>query len=473
MNITKINLAENYQLVLDSINEADYISFDTEFTGLSEGVIRVHQYETLQDRYVKIKRNTEAHWICQLGVCTFKFIPDSDTYSAQIFNFYMHPEHRDLKVSMSSMSFLVENGFDMNLLFKDSIACNKPGFTPWKTRESRYGSFELSNKKQEIMDNYEAQILAFIKSPEKSMQILMPSEYIKKTFFSSHGVACHFKYLEIKADKQTPLLILIKKAGKKVVEYMPKRDIDTESETNESEPSLINIVKVLLSKKVPLIGHYMVLDVAFLYDHFVGPLPDTVEEFRKLVLDSFPTLYDTKYIMKSLFANIKFIKKTSVEDLYAYCKKRKELIGKVKIEVDPRFNLTQQAHEAGYDAYMTGYIFITFANFLANPSDIHLSSGKICLQGHYKEFLDITAPNIEDYAFSTVIKVISLQRLSAKKVSKLMSEIGDNFVIQEQIRTFYVEFFEIEESLEFIIEKLNTQGVFKAAGFEDRHLISE
>ena len=61
MNIIKSNLSENLDLVLESINEADYIAFDTEFTGLSDGEIRTHQYESLEDRYQKIKLNIEQY----------------------------------------------------------------------------------------------------------------------------------------------------------------------------------------------------------------------------------------------------------------------------------------------------------------------------------------------------------------------------------------------------------------------------
>ena len=139
------------------------------------------------------------------------------------------------------------------------------------------------------MNDYEQKILEFISSDKKSFNIVMPNEYVKKTFFSGHGVAKKFKCLDMKADKQNPLLILFKKSKNKVPQYVPDNNLldDLEnpefSETfkkHKNEPSVTPIIKALLSKKVPLIGHNLILDLAFLYDHFLSPLPSTIEEFR-------------------------------------------------------------------------------------------------------------------------------------------------------------------------------------------------
>ena len=322
-----------------------------------------------------------------------------------------------------------------------------------------------------MLKEYEENILQFIQSDSKNMKILMHNQHIKKLFFGSHGVAQKFKYLEMKADKQNPLLVLFKKNGKKVVQYLPT--LEKKTENLDLEPTITPIILALLSKKIPLIGHYMILDLAFLYDHFIGPLPNTIDEFRKGILNSFPPIYDTKYIAKTLFANVKFLKKTSVEDLFSYCKKRKELCNLVKISPDPRFNISLQAHEAGYDAYMTGYIFITFTKFLPNASDIHQAMGKICIQGHYKEFIDVTIVNEEDFNFSNVIKINSIQDpIQINELAKKMSIYADNFIIQEGLNSFFVEFYEIDERINDVIEDINNTGIFRAIKFIDRNLLT-
>lgn len=456
-------------LVLECINDADFIAFDTEFTGLSNGEFRMHQYESLQDRYLKIKVNIEEFWLCQLGISTFKYIPEQDVYTAQVFNIYTNPKHRKLGLTVSSMSFLVANGFDMNLLFRDGIDCIREGNVVWNNQNSRYGCFGLSEANENAMAAYEKQILDWIGSNEKSMDILMPSQYVKKTFFGTHGVSRKFKYLEMKADKVNPLLILLKKNPKRLPEYTnPAKEVLAPT---EAEVSLLPVIQSLLSKKVPLIGHYMVLDLAFMYDHFIGPLPPTIEEFRKALLDNFPPIYDTKYITKSVLKAVKFIKHTSVEDLFAYCKKRKELNTLVKIVPDERFAISEQAHEAGFDAYMTGYIFITFLKYLKEPIEMKLAKGKVCLQGHYKEYIDLNEPNAEDYCFNNVLKLVSNKFMHISEVSKEMSRFADNFIIQERIDTFFVEFYEADEKIDEILARVNSEESLKAVKFEDRNSI--
>lgn len=48
--------------------------------------------------------------------------------------------------------------------------------------------------------------------------------------------------------------------------------------------------------KKPWIGHNMTLDVALFMHHFVCELPSTLPQFRELMSETFPRVYDTKYV---------------------------------------------------------------------------------------------------------------------------------------------------------------------------------
>lgn len=472
MNISKSNFVSSSQEILNSINEADFISFDTEFTGLSTGLFRIHQYESIEDRYYKIKQHIEQFWVCQLGISTFKQKENPLEYEAKVFNIYMYPAHRTLNMSMSSMSFLVENGFDMNFLFKEAIPCVKTTDPSWNTCTSRLGSYSLSEKNRLYVERVENEVVEFLKSNQKTMQVPLETEYQKKLLLGSDGIAPRFRHLEMKCDKKAPLILTLKKNNKKVPEYFPKNRLGEESEDENEVPTMTTIIQALLSKKVPLIGHYMILDVAFLYDHFIGPLPQTLEEFRQSVNLIFPPLFDTKYISKSLFSSIKFIKKTSVEDLYSYCKKRKELNQLVSITPHENFNLSTQAHEAGYDAYMTGCIFIHFLKFLPKPEDMQKTAGKICVQGHYKEYIDIYSTNIDNFNFENVIKVKLVNKVTAQELSLRLSKFADVFVIQEDEYCFFAEFYQVNcDKIEEILICLSGQDGVKAGKFIHRNLI--
>lgn len=68
-------------------------------------------------------------------------------------------------------------------------------------------------------------------------------------------------------------------------------------QTTFTEQDLVDRVKFRLHKTRPiLVGHNCMLDLMFLYSCFIGPLPDTVEEFQKLLHGLFPMIVDTKYM---------------------------------------------------------------------------------------------------------------------------------------------------------------------------------
>jgi len=69
------------------------------------------------------------------------------------------------------------------------------------------------------------------------------------------------------------------------------------------------------------------------------------------------------------FFDKKVVRKTGVETLFDDCQKNKKLKDNIKISLAPGFESYSnaqadgKAHEAGYDAYMTGFIFATFMKY--------------------------------------------------------------------------------------------------------------
>jgi hypothetical protein len=55
--------------------------------------------------------------------------------------------------------------------------------------------------------------------------------------------------------------------------------------------------KHLKEKRVVLVGHNCFMDLVYFYHHFIGKLPDTVEEFKVQVHHVFPLVIDTKYLV--------------------------------------------------------------------------------------------------------------------------------------------------------------------------------
>lgn len=110
-----------------------------------------------------------------------------------------------------------------------------------------------------------------------------------------------------------------------------------------------------------------------MYDKFFHPLPETHKEFKMMFKKEFPVLYDTKYMLgnSTIISNdigfqidlssfykalLKYYNSPPFIKIDENFKEYKFIQG----EEDPLF-----AHEAGYDALVTGYVFFKSLGILS------------------------------------------------------------------------------------------------------------
>ncbi|MCA9459678.1 MAG: hypothetical protein KC550_03975, partial [Nanoarchaeota archaeon] len=74
------------------------------------------------------------------------------------------------------------------------------------------------------------------------------------------------------------------------------------------------IFELINELKKPLVGHFPILDLLFIYDAFIDDLPNNYVGFVKEINKIFPVLYDTKLIAKYFENHIDI--KNSLEGLY-------------------------------------------------------------------------------------------------------------------------------------------------------------
>ena len=109
----------------------------------------------------------------------------------------------------------------------------------------------------------------------------------------------------------------------------------------------------------PLVGHNMHFDLAFLFEQFVAPLPASFTEFALEWRKLFGAVYDTK----ALAGSTGDFNKTQLSHLFYRCQKDKRISNNLLFAfdeaADPKFGAYKQsggqAHDAGFDAYMTGH----------------------------------------------------------------------------------------------------------------------
>ena len=123
----------------------------------------------------------------------------------------------------------------------------------------------------------------------------------------------------------------------------------------KAEIGFTQVIQALIDAKKPIIAHNPQMDILFVYEQFIAPLPDSFLEFCSEWRKLFPCIYDTRIIGKATLEQC--FSKIGTD------KKYKGILGfAFDSDVDSQFATYEshaQAHDAGYDAYMTGLVFAT------------------------------------------------------------------------------------------------------------------
>ncbi|GKY95771.1 hypothetical protein MPSEU_000537900 [Mayamaea pseudoterrestris] len=107
-------------------------------------------------------------------------------------------------------------------------------------------------------------------------------------------------------------------------------------------------------RRVPLVVHNGFMDILFLMTHFASPtLPDSLTVCKEMITSYFPVVYDTKVISTEHTA-VWTNEQTNLSNLYNGVVRENPSVLKSIITRED----SQQEHEAAYDAFMTGSIYI-------------------------------------------------------------------------------------------------------------------
>lgn len=134
--------------IKETINNADFFAIDCEFTGLfSERSIT--SYDTPEEYYQKTYDSTQGFILLQFGLTAFK--ANTNKYVYKSYNIYTYPRSKEItfKCQGESMSFLAENGFDFNRLFRDGISCSTLAYA----EKRRANLLERQNERAESIKN--------------------------------------------------------------------------------------------------------------------------------------------------------------------------------------------------------------------------------------------------------------------------------------------------------------------------------
>lgn len=107
----------------DSIESADFLAIDTEFTGLINGP-DVSIFDSPDQYYSTLLQGSTDFLLVQFGLCAFRWDEKTNQYMNESYNFYVFPRGRPgperiFLSQSSSLDFLASQGFDFNKLIRE------------------------------------------------------------------------------------------------------------------------------------------------------------------------------------------------------------------------------------------------------------------------------------------------------------------------------------------------------------------
>ncbi|XP_075021106.1 poly(A)-specific ribonuclease PARN isoform X4 [Calonectris borealis] len=399
----------------------------------------------------------------QFGLCTFKYDHTEEKYIMKSFNFYIFPKpfnrsSPDVKFvcQSSSIDFLANQGFDFNKVFRNGIPylnqeeerqlreqydekrsqANGAGSLSYISPNATKCPVTIPEDQKKFIEKVVEQIEDLLKNEENESLELEPCtgfqrKLIYQTLSWKYPKGIHVETLE--SDKKERYIVISKvneeerkrreqqkqaKEQRTRATYktgilsaascfdlmcLPNIDISSVEELNDAV-GFSRVVHAIANSGKLVIGHNMLLDVMHTIHQFYCPLPDDLSEFKEVTSCVFPRLLDTK-LMASTQPFKEIINNTSLAELE---KRLKEVpFSPPKVESAEGFpsydTASEQLHEAGYDAYITGLCFISMANFLGSflsPPKNHVSARSKLIEPFFNKLflmrvMDIPYLNLE------------------------------------------------------------------------------
>ncbi|XP_053936289.1 poly(A)-specific ribonuclease PARN isoform X2 [Cuculus canorus] len=348
----------------------------------------------------------------QFGLCTFKYDQTEEKYITKSFNFYIFPKpfnrsSPDVKFvcQSSSIDFLANQGFDFNKVFRNGI--------PYLNQEEERQLREQYDEKS-VLRPMGVGSLSYISPNATKCPVTVPDDqkkFIDKVVFQrkliyqtlswKYPKGIHVETLE--SDKKERYIVISKVNEEERRRREQQKQAKEQEELNDAV-GFSRVVHAIANSGKLVIGHNMLLDVMHTIHQFYCPLPDDLSEFKEVTSCVFPWLLDTK-LMASTQPFKEIINNTSLAELE---KRLKEIpFSPPKVESAEGFpsydTASEQLHEAGYDAYITGLCFISMANFLGSflsPPKSHVSARSKLIEPFFNKLflmrvMDIPYLNLE------------------------------------------------------------------------------
>ncbi|KAI5719446.1 hypothetical protein M8J76_010274, partial [Diaphorina citri] len=357
-DINRHNFLEKFDDIKKSIEEAKFIAVDCEFSGLVENpIFKNSLFDSAEERYKKLKEATQGFVIIQIGITTFKYIPQANNYESNVYNFQLCPKwygsDDTILFQRSCLIFLCAHKFDFNEFIYNGISyLNKSDQA--RVKQDLDSDTWFNNIEHPFLNDDELQIQTICShinwwlltcSPGDSTTVSLvwvEDSYVMNYVllyeithrFLRKGVCAFLRSNEIHVEKFNTGDASLKQSRETLQHELLQV---AKSQAWQSMLGFSQVFQLLVEHKKPLIGHNLLTDLLFMYKQFHQPLPSSLKRFKTEISRLFPCVYDTKFISYEIKSKLEKNQKWSNNGLSVS---------------DAKF------HTAGWDSYFTGYCFV-------------------------------------------------------------------------------------------------------------------
>ncbi|KAI2804819.1 hypothetical protein BLOT_003807 [Blomia tropicalis] len=369
MDVTKDNFIDLVPEIKSKISDCDFVSFDLEFTGLfteyQNGFLDNHE-----QLYSRCRNNISKFQIIQVGLSFFKMITEKE-FDCHSYNFYIFPrrcqllskegKERYFLCQTSSLEFLCQNGFNFNKLICDGISylnlSQEKEVVEKLNQPNSESRIQIGNNDidKSFIDETMKLIIDFYNDADRQEMELPPANsYRRRLIYETVNDSQYKDKLLLESNNTDKFKIMVKKIS-----------LEEKEETKRKKLlefiGFTSIIKLIIESRKPLVGHNCKLDLLYLYQTFIGPLPESYSEFKSLFNSLFPAVYDTRFISsQGILANL--ISNNCLNNLYAAILEHPFI--QTVTNLKNLVNEGERFHEAGYDSYITGCSFINLIRYL-------------------------------------------------------------------------------------------------------------
>ncbi|XP_046406055.1 poly(A)-specific ribonuclease PARN-like [Ischnura elegans] len=400
MEVTRRNFRQLLPEIQDAIRASSFISIDGEFTGLLDNNV-ISAFDYPWEYYSKVRKGGMSFLLIQFGLCAFEYDSVNERYTHRAYNFYVYPYtsgRRSLDSSFlcqsSCMEFLAENGFDFNKLFKEGIPyVNFLGEQKLKEDFENQKKIRELRRAEKCTSSTDAGITVpekymmylkeicdkvheFIKGPEKRLELGDKTNgFVRKLIFETLQKNFNQEGLFVESGikegggRMDRVVILTKEEGSRE-EILERREEEWRKAMMEELDMAVGfstVIRAITESNKLVVGHNMLLDVCHCLHQFCAILPEDYAEFKELAHCAFPRLVDTKLMTNMYPFKDKFMNTTLLQLMERLSEEPFKLPEVEPAEGYPGYSCKDnKAHEAGFDAFVTGVCFIGLSNYLGS-----------------------------------------------------------------------------------------------------------